>query len=346
VESSESCIIDDIEIVQEEAQVLQSLPPETNLPEESSDSLWRDEIRHLKKRVRNVQESIQLGSEGIANPTTYQTNVLNAVENCLDEWRAILNHYMPCAHVSKERPSFEDPTLVEPDESAIHDPDLARSAALGSLLPTETTQMNPGPTQVNPEPAASGSLIIDPETIKETALLVYMLLQLALQCGPLTGSNPGYFKRCGGTVAHMVMEFLDKVVPSDQECTQVLRFSEYQANAISRWRDNATKAAVNDKPPSKSNMKKQQGKSKKKQRKKCWHAHAHVASEINSQCNRLYATYGISSLTNVASFGFGTIQSTYWGMLWRVADAQESLPCEDSCQGGVLAIKIFLMPRL
>lgn len=261
VDSAGSSMIEDIEIVQEEAQ-LQSPTPPTNLPEESSESPWNDEIRHLKRRVRNVQESIQLGTEGIVNPTTYQTNVLNAVENCIDEWRAILSHYMPSSHVSKEGPSFEEPAVVEPDESTIHDQDLAGSSDLASLLPAE-------PTPRNPEPVAASASPLDPGTIKETALQVYMLLQLALQCGPLTGSNPGYFKRCGGTVARMVMEFLDKVVPNDQECTQVLRFSENQAHAISGWRDNATKAAVNDKPPSKSNLEKQQGKSKKKQKKKC-----------------------------------------------------------------------------
>jgi hypothetical protein len=255
VDSSGCCEIEDIEIVQEKA-------PPANLPEEeSSEPPWRDEIRHLKKRVRNVQESIQLGTEGIANPTTYETNVLNAVENCIDEWRAILNHYMPSSHASDEGPSSEVPAVVEPDESTIHAQDLAGSSELTSLLPAE-------PTHMDPEPKASNALI-DPGTIKEAALQVYMLLQLALQCGPLTGSNPGYFKRCGGTVARMVMEFLDKIVPDDQVCTKVLRFSENQAKAISGWRDNATKAAVKDKPPSKSNMKKQEGKSKKKQRKKC-----------------------------------------------------------------------------
>merc|ERR1711865_171801 len=44
---------------------------------------------------------------------------------------------------------------------------------------------------------------------KTTSLAVFMLLQQALQCGPLAGSKPGYFKRCGSEIATVVHEFLN-----------------------------------------------------------------------------------------------------------------------------------------
>mmetsp|Transcript_83268 Transcript_83268/g.124894 ORF Transcript_83268/g.124894 Transcript_83268/m.124894 type:complete len:88 (+) Transcript_83268:1-264(+) len=87
-----------------------------------------------------------------------------------------------------------------------------------------------------------------------------MLLQLSLQSGPLAGSKPGYFKRCGGEVARVVLVFLGTVI----EFIDDLRFSEKQVAALDTWKLNAQKAAENDKPPSKSALKKQSKKSKKK----------------------------------------------------------------------------------
>ena len=51
------------------------------------------EIQHLIRRVGNVRESIQLSANANANPSTWQQNVLNPVENCVREWRAICSHY-------------------------------------------------------------------------------------------------------------------------------------------------------------------------------------------------------------------------------------------------------------
>jgi hypothetical protein len=174
-----------------EAEETPTVEPET--PSEASPpEPWRDEMRHLRKRVKNVQESIQLSSNSISNPTTYNQNVLNAVTNSVNEWRSIVHHY---------------------DE-----------------------------------------VIMDhPEETKETSLAVFMLIQLSLQSGPLAGAKPGYFKRCGGEVAKVVMVFLDTVI----EMIDHMRFSDKQVDALSTWKSNAQKAAENDKPPSKSALKKQ-----------------------------------------------------------------------------------------
>jgi hypothetical protein len=50
------------------------------------------EIKHLKRRLRNVQEGIQT-SNSVGNPTSYKQNVLNPVQNCVNEWRSIARHY-------------------------------------------------------------------------------------------------------------------------------------------------------------------------------------------------------------------------------------------------------------
>lgn len=52
----------------------------------------RDEMHHIKRRLCNIQESIQT-SKSIVNPTTWEQNCLNAVRNCINEWRSIVVRY-------------------------------------------------------------------------------------------------------------------------------------------------------------------------------------------------------------------------------------------------------------
>ena len=47
---------------------------------------------------------------------------------------------------------------------------------------------------------------------QSTSPTVFNLLQMSMQTGPLVGSNPGYFKRCGGEVAFMAYSFLEEIV--------------------------------------------------------------------------------------------------------------------------------------
>ena len=159
------------------------------------------EMKHLKRRLENLLESIQLSSIAIANPVTWQVNVLNAVQNAVIEWRSIVTFF----------------------------PDLDNSAPLS----------------------------------KESSLAVYMLIQLAMQSGPLAGGKPGYFKRCGSTVAMVALTFLQTVLPDENEAT-LLCFSERQVDAIQKWKQNASKAIDNDKPPSKSILKRQDNANKGK----------------------------------------------------------------------------------
>ena len=114
--------------------LVSSLESDVGVEDNGMSDELSDEIKHVKRRLRNVQESIQT-STSIVNPVTWEQNCLNAVANCINEWRSIVVRY------------FRD-----------------------------------GDVQLNEETMLAG---------KETSLAVFGLLQLTMQSGPLTGSNPG-----------------------------------------------------------------------------------------------------------------------------------------------------------
>ncbi|CAJ1954502.1 unnamed protein product [Cylindrotheca closterium] len=202
------------------------VPHATNTPERNnvvpSDAIvdptiisrCQKELKHLQRRIKNVRESMQL-SQLIADPKKYEENILNAVANCVNEWRQIKKHYS-----SNDTKDNDEEELSE-------------------------------------------------ENIKEVSLNVFQLIQHSIQCGPLQGGKPGYFKRCGTQVAKVVLNYLLVIVPG-QEASLALGFSEKQVNALESWKSNAAKAVANDKPPSKSQLKKQAeaGKTMKKSKKK------------------------------------------------------------------------------
>ena len=191
-DEEEVTIVEKVTVVKklQETKEEQLRPPEDSSPAGK-------EIKHLLKRISNVSESISLSGAAISNPTTWTNNVLNAVQNSVQEWRAILNHY---------------------DDG------------------------------------------LEDAQVKAPALATYMLVQQAMQSGPLTGSTPGYFKRCGVAVATHALLFLIETVPNGME----LRFTEKQSQAIEKWKVLANKAVESGKPPTKSQIKKQEGKKKKK----------------------------------------------------------------------------------
>ena len=185
--------------------LVSSLESDVGVEDNGMSDELSDEIKHVKRRLRNVQESIQT-STSIVNPVTWEQNCLNAVANCINEWRSIVVRY------------FRD-----------------------------------GDVQLNEETMLAG---------KETSLAVFGLLQLTMQSGPLAGSNPGYFKRCGGDVARVALKFLESDVLTSGDLSSTLLFSAKQVDVIGKWRKNAAKAVENNKPPSKSMLKLQQGKGK------------------------------------------------------------------------------------
>ena len=178
------------------------------------------EVWHLNRRVKNIQETMSL-SHSISDPKTYQENVLNAVVNCVNEWRSIATHY-----------GLKAPRANGEDHEA-----------------TDEAHMTE-------------------ELKKPAALAVYEMIQHALQCGPLAGSKPGYFKRCGGDVARVIVIFLDQVVPNAPVVIATMGFTPRQMESMDSWKKNAQKAAMEDKPPSRAAIKHQQGKGTGKKAKK------------------------------------------------------------------------------
>jgi hypothetical protein len=61
----------------------------------------------------------------------------------------------------------------------------------------------------------------------------------------------------------LVHEYLATVI-QDLDASNTLGFTEKQAKAIETWKSNAQKAVDNNKPPSKSQLKKQSKQKKKK----------------------------------------------------------------------------------
>jgi hypothetical protein len=105
---------------------------------------------------------------------------------------------------------------------------------------------------------------MDEATTKFTGSLIFDLIQQSLQCGPLAGAKPGYFKRCGSEVAAIVHKYLQEAVNDADDAINTLCFTKTQANAIDTWKVNSQKAASSSKPISKSVLKKRDMAKKKK----------------------------------------------------------------------------------
>jgi len=187
----------------------------------------RNELKHLRKRITNIQQSIQLSDAALRSPSNWEKNCLNSVRNCIGEWRAIVSFH---CESTLDCDSCLNDTVQEHRENSERHP------------------MHP-----------------DSEGSKAAALEIFGLLQIAMQCGPLTGSNAGYFKRCGGTIAMTAHKFLIASVAGD--VVQDLRFTEKQHDAVGRWIIAAKKAAEINRPPSKHMLKLQQKVTNKKRGK-------------------------------------------------------------------------------
>jgi hypothetical protein len=89
------------------------------------------------------------------------------------------------------------------------------------------------------------------------------MIQQSLQRGPLEGAKPGHFQRRGSEVAKVVAAFLKETFEKE-DTVRALGFADNQVEAIDTWKKRAQKSAKADKPPSKSALKKLQGKEKQK----------------------------------------------------------------------------------
>jgi hypothetical protein len=69
----------------------------------TDDPPYLDEIKNLKRRIKNIQEiSIGTSDAIVANTTTYQDNVLNATINCVNQWRSIVRYHKDDSRLSTE----------------------------------------------------------------------------------------------------------------------------------------------------------------------------------------------------------------------------------------------------
>jgi hypothetical protein len=200
-----------------------------------------NEINHVRKRIMNIQESIQ-SSPAMADPNIWKENCLNAILNCVNEWRSIVAYH-------GHEDSNEDKNLmvgghsidaVDECSHLDHDVTLTRSPIELSNEIEESDSIRTG---------ADFCMNSNNDYSKETTRQLYGLIQMALQTGPLKASNPGYFKRCGVLVATMAKEFLEECIGENVQ--EQLRFTTRQAEVLNKWLKDATKAVDANKEPSK-----------------------------------------------------------------------------------------------
>jgi len=264
------------------------------------------EIKQVRRKIRTLQESIQL-SVNIAQPSVWRDNCLNATVNIVNQWRSIVMFYgiqaeSTCSDDSNSEAKdmhyeindeSDDEEIKAPgegliqnfctnkDDSAASKGDKIAMSAKGITKRDKDSPLNP-----------------NSEWSKTTGLQVYGLVQMALQTGPLKGSNAGYFKRCGAEIANMARSFLVQCITSKvnsnvdddfssanneevsnykpMDANSVLNellFSMKQKDAMEKWIKDAGKAVSANKAPSKSALKLQasintKGMSRKDKRKK------------------------------------------------------------------------------
>jgi hypothetical protein len=229
-----------------------------NEPKDSDESeSWKRDMEHLHKRIRNVRNSIQLSSSAtLSQPTIYQTNVLLAVQNCVKDYKAILKYhdlYQPpstsCSTNHNDSNSITDDTnndyeqqqQQDDDHHDEHDDDTDNDQA--SLEDTETNH-----TETNDTISDEATTVL----LKAMALSIFELIQLSVQCGPLSGAKPAYLKRCGSHVAALVLDHLKAITNYyDNNKINSLYWTPKQVSAIESWKVRAEKAVIADKPPSK-----------------------------------------------------------------------------------------------
>lgn len=124
--------------------------------------------------IKRVQnvQSSLQTSQGLADPEKWRTNCLLPTKNVVREWRSIVSFH-------------------EAGEGAIEDSDTTGNG--------DSNNNDGGRDDVS-------------ETLHSTAQKVFGLVQMSMQTGPLVGSNPGYFKRCGGDVASVALVFLREIL--------------------------------------------------------------------------------------------------------------------------------------
>lgn len=280
--------------VQQQVQQQQE-EPEPQLTKEEKELF--QEMKQVRRKIKNLQESIQL-SVNIAQPGVWRDNCLNASAKIVNQWRSIVRFYGIDSNVdidvnvdnNDDCMAVKTATAEGGDDD--QDIDIATNKNVNcNGIPESNTEEE---IQMDKE-IHEDSPLNHPgkELIQATALQVFGILQMALQTGPLKGSNAGYFKRCGADVADMARLFLGQCImgadtddiekesetdckqglvnaandndnenenanESDCDCERVMKellFTMKQKEAIEKWCKDAQKAISTNKKPSKSAMK-------------------------------------------------------------------------------------------
>ena len=170
----------------DESSSSSKVPSQITTP--TTESKLQLEIQHLRKRIQNVQLSIQT-SHGLANPKKWRTNCLLPTKNVVKEWHSILKFYHSCSS-SSDNNNVNNHT--NNNERQIEEGEDALSVV-----------------QHNSNEDENNSIA---EVLHSTSQQVFGQIQMSIQTGPLVGSNPGYFKRCGAEVASIAYEYLISIV--------------------------------------------------------------------------------------------------------------------------------------
>ncbi|KAL3810354.1 hypothetical protein ACHAXA_004196 [Cyclostephanos tholiformis] len=150
------------------------------------------EVEHLQRRIERISLSLKT-CVGLSNPSTWRTNCLLPVRNVVREWKCILAFHHP-----------------EGTASSIYDNGGGREVERSS--PPSVRNDGDGCGSVPPPAPRCIDVERNDLLLRGTSTKVFCLVQTSVQSGPLVGSNPGYFKRCGGEVASMAFAFLLEIV--------------------------------------------------------------------------------------------------------------------------------------
>eukprot|EP00979_Chaetoceros_neogracilis_P014721 scaffold4843_cov266-Chaetoceros_neogracile.AAC.3 len=296
----------------DQLQKVESTPIEKVEEQEKGSSFTEEEealiqeIKQVRRKIRTLQESIQL-SINISQPSVWRDNCLNATVNIVNQWRSIVLFY----GIQREDICSDDGNLeaedmnLERKNESDDDKEIEATSTgrrLNQNVCTERVHIAACEEKVIVASANDSTMRDKDSPLNEwsrtTGLQVYGLIQMALQTGPLKGSNAGYFKRCGAQIANMARSFLVQCITSREksnvdndyfsdnnegvpDCNPMdasnvlneLLFTLKQKDAIEKWIKDAGKAVSADKAPTKSALKLQasintKGMSRKDKRKK------------------------------------------------------------------------------
>ena len=154
-------------------------------PPPNTDTKLFRELKHLNKRIDNVQLSLQTSQ--LTNPNKWKMNCLLPVRNVVKEWRSILRFHNISLDVI-QRSSCKQDDEEETDQKPPLD--ITNNEKVDNVHYDDATK----------------------DLLKSTSQKVFSLIQMSMQSGPLVGSNPGYMKRCGGEVASIALDYLNEIV--------------------------------------------------------------------------------------------------------------------------------------